>query len=77
LASDSFPKAKDSFLEGLIVILKTKGYEKIADLLYGSKCTISHADRWSTKDGGTLWSADSTTVDTLQFQQVNILKQIA
>ncbi len=53
----------DSFLTGLIVTLNAKGFDKIANVLIGSKCKITFTDRWSTKDGGSLYGAFSTTLE--------------
>jgi len=53
----------DGFLNGLIATLNAKGFDKIANVLVGSKCKITFTDRWSTKDGGSLFGAFSTTLE--------------
>jgi predicted nucleotidyltransferase len=47
---------EDSFLQALVVMLKTKRHDKIADLLSGSKCTIIDTKQWAYYHGGTLYN---------------------
>jgi hypothetical protein len=52
----------DSFLEALLVMLRSHGNAQVADLLSGSKCTIIDTKQWAQRNGGTLWDGNATRI---------------
>jgi hypothetical protein len=68
---------EDSFLEALVTTLKTKHYDKIANLLSGSKCTIINTQQWARYHGGTLWNGYAVTINlavpTTKYPEANSL----
>lgn len=80
---------EDSFLEGLLVMLKQKGNEKISNMLSDSKCKIIDTGQWARYNGGTIWDANATTVNfavpankyseaikNIGVEEITIIKQV-
>jgi len=50
------------FIKALLVLLESKGSDKIVSLLSNAKCIISRSGDYSKYQGGTIWNAYATTV---------------